>query len=372
MKKTILIATALAAGMAANAEKLYLSGIECTKYSWPSGSDSSDSSDSSNGSNGSDFSFKSLFQYDDDDNLTQIDISRYINRASAARMTLPESVLYQFEYDDKTLKHARYIDSDGKSLTGTARTIKTEDGEIIYTSVSSPDAEKDHVFRAEYNEEGLLVVTERLSASGESHYDPDDIYLYDDIMVKYMYSYDAEGEISYIQLINYPGKGQSQWHLKYNDGVLTTCDYFDYRINTINVVILEFSYYDENEIGENTIVVTPNPIPFIYASLYDNLYDYTIYSHSFFIPDCISRMIAMQQNKILKTVRIRYGCNLAYYTFDCRYQNERPSAGLGVAVADDIEPVYYNIQGMRVINPVDGELYITVRGNQVVKEVYHR
>lgn len=48
---------------------------------------------------------------------------------------------------------------------------------------------------------------------------------------------------------------------------------------------------------------------------------------------------------------------------------EIPSSGVGEieAAGEDVAPVYYNLQGVRVENPANG-LYIVVRGNKVAKE----
>lgn len=39
---------------------------------------------------------------------------------------------------------------------------------------------------------------------------------------------------------------------------------------------------------------------------------------------------------------------------------------------DNVEPKYYNIQGMKISNPTEGEVYIVRRGGKATKEVYRR
>lgn len=47
------------------------------------------------------------------------------------------------------------------------------------------------------------------------------------------------------------------------------------------------------------------------------------------------------------------------------------ATGIEDAIIDpDAEPVYYNLQGLRVVNPSDGQLYIVVRGASSAKEIY--
>lgn len=48
-------------------------------------------------------------------------------------------------------------------------------------------------------------------------------------------------------------------------------------------------------------------------------------------------------------------------------QGEHSDTGIGGVGADATAPIYYNMQGIRVLNPSDG-IYIVRRGNVVTKE----
>lgn len=49
-----------------------------------------------------------------------------------------------------------------------------------------------------------------------------------------------------------------------------------------------------------------------------------------------------------------------------------PSAGIGSLTVDDVdvEPVYYNLQGMQITNPAHGQIYILKKGNKVTKILF--
>ena len=41
-----------------------------------------------------------------------------------------------------------------------------------------------------------------------------------------------------------------------------------------------------------------------------------------------------------------------------------------LAVPEDGETSYYNLQGQRIVRPADGQVYIVRRGQEATKEVY--
>ncbi len=354
MKRNTLFTIALLAGMAvnANAEKLYLSSIECTSLDSPSCPD---------------FTFISLFQYDDNDNIIQIDINSHRNKELNEYMTLPESVTFKFGYDGKVLKNAKYSDSDGKTLEGAITTTDTDDGKIVETVVSGPNLASDKVFKTEYNNKGELI---RYEASEDKDVDDNTLSRnYNNIL----YSYEAddmEDDIKFIYLSQDDNITNSCWTLQYgNNGILEKCGYTDFNIlvNTPYISKLDFSYFNNNEFGEDTIVITPHPIQFIYDTLYENLYESMVKTHRLIIPECIACILVNQQNKIIKAISQDF-CN-----FECKYQTERPTAGVEAVAADEDEaPTYFNIQGMPVSNPTEGEIYIVKHGNKATKEVYRR
>ncbi len=348
LQLTMLLLCLIAGSTTSSADKLYLSGIECINHTFP---------------NSSDFSFKSLFQYDDNDDIVQMDINNTINEMILKNyITLPASVTFKFDYKEGVLKTAEYMDSNGKSLTGTVDIKSIENGKIVETSISDSKSESNEVFKVEYDENGLLVKSERISTSDTEISDNDDS------MIEYIYIHNTQGQISRIELSN--GKYGGCWSLDYgNSGEIEKCYYTDYQINTPVMRTLEFSYLDI----EDCSIVAPNPIQFIYDTLYKNVFTCNNFAQPLSIPECIAQILYRQQNHVIRTISEYSGQNNKLCDFELKYQTERPTAGVAeVMMPADANPEYYNLQGQKVAAPEEGSIYIVKRGSKASKEVYRR
>ncbi len=366
MKKTILIATALAAGMAANADKLYLSGIECINHTFP---------------NSSDFSFKSLFQYDDNDDIMQIETNQSIDEKSISPTFTdlqPASFLFKYEYNqDKILSVVNYSDSDGKTAVASDFQEEMSDEiRTITTSVSGTNPTIDYTLTAEYNADNELIAEKRITDANT-------------VISKYSYSYNDNSQPIRVEYFDGDDQLMGYWKLQYGEnGELTQCDYYRIEIDDSQTYDIHctrhvFTYFETGP--ENNIqMIAPQPSTIVYAIRDINPAMDEIFT--FQIPECAARILTKQNDYRLKNIQqwLHYGMinnaddshdlvGTASYTFELKYQTERPTAGVAeVMMPADANPEYYNLQGQKVAAPEEGSIYIVKRGAKASKEVYRQ
>ena len=82
--------------------------------------------------------------------------------------------------------------------------------------------------------------------------------------------------------------------------------------------------------------------------------------------DCLSSVLDGEGDMTIDLV----GAYLVTFNFETSTVTFAPAAGVAdVAVDANVAPVYYNLQGVRVNNLVEGNVYIAKRGNEAIKFV---
>lgn len=345
LRFTSLLLCFIACIITSSAEKLYLSSIECKQHPFE---------------NKSDFSFKSVFSYNESDNITQIETNQHIDSSHVTENVTvgqPPYYIFKFDYQQDVLFSASYADIYADSLVGSFKTEDSADGKTVITDVTGVKILPDihYVLKTEYNDRGELTIVQRLSENGDV-----------EKALKYEYTYDKDNRISQVKISDDKDNLLTAWILSYGEnGELTEC--LNGSLLADGLIIpgsrLKFDY---NIIDSETEVVSPEPVYFIYDTLginpkFENTY--TLY-----IPEFVAHTLRNQKGISVKS--IEQSSNIGSYSFGCQYM---PASDVEeIAFDTDVKPMYYNIQGMPVNNPTEGEIHIVKRGSKATKEVYRR